>query len=267
LPVSDTEVVMPASAAQAVEAFADGSGVTVFAGGTILMPQIAAGRHRGRGRTLMLERAGLDGISGNGTSTIGAMTRLSALAASELEPLATAAADVADLEVRAQATIGGNLCASPGVESPRGDLQAPLLAMGARVHSAGASGERTEPVEDFLASSDSEPRLVLAIEVDRPRRAAYVSQRRAHAHSYAVMSVACVETADSVRVAAGGVGPRGVRLHAVERALADGAAPVDAAAEALDELEPRDDALASAWYRRAVLPTLVTRALERMQGG
>jgi carbon-monoxide dehydrogenase medium subunit len=258
---------MPASAAQAVEVFGDGRAVTVFAGGTILMPEIASGRHRGRGRTLMLERAGLDGVSGDGTLTIGAMTRLSALAASDLEPLTTAAADVADLEVRAQATVGGNLCASPGAESPRGDLQAPLLAMGARVRSAGAGGERTEPVEEFLASSDGEPRLVLAIEVDRPRRAAYISQRRPHAHSYAVMSVACAETAGSVRVAAGGVGPRGVRLHAVERALADRASSAEAAAKALDELEPRDDALASAWYRRTVLPTLVTRALEQMQGG
>ena len=267
MPVNDTEVVMPASAAQAVQAFADGRGVTVFAGGTILMPEIAYGRYPRRGRTLMLERAGLDVISGDGTLTIGAMTRLSALAASDLEPLATAAGDVADLEVRAQATVGGNLCDSPGAESPRGDLQSPLLAVGARVRSAGASGERTEPVEDFLASSDDEPRLVLAIEVDRPRRAAYVSQRRAHAHSYAVMSVACAETADSVRVAAGGVGPRGMRLHAVERALADGAPPAEAAAKALEDVEPRDDALASAWYRRTVLPILVTRALEQMQGG
>jgi CO/xanthine dehydrogenase FAD-binding subunit len=29
----------------------------------------------------------------------------------------------------------------------------------------------------------------------------------------------------------------------------------------LDDVEPRDDALASAWYRRQVLPTLVERVL------
>jgi CO/xanthine dehydrogenase FAD-binding subunit len=146
-------------------------------------------------------------------------------------------------------------------------LQAPLLAVGARVRSAGASGGRTEPVEDFLASTDREPRLVLAIEVDRPLRAAHLSQRRPHAHSYAVMSVACAESADSVRVAASGVGPRAVRLQGVERALADGASPAEAAAKALDGVQPRDDALASAWYRQTVLPTLITRALDQMQGG
>lgn len=263
---SETEVLMPPSAAQAVEAFADGSGVTVFAGGTILMPEIAHGRFPGGGRTLMLERAGLDQIGGDGTVRIGAMTRLTALAGWGLEPLSAAAGGVADIEVRAQATVGGNLCARPGPESPRGDLQVPLLVVGARIRSAGAGGERTEPVEEFLARAERDPRLVLEIEVDRPRRAAFVSQRRPHGHSYAVMSVACAETADGVRVAAGGVAPRAVRLRGVEQALADGATPTEAAARARDEVEPPDDALASAWYRRTVLPTLIGRALERLQG-
>lgn len=250
---------MPASMAQAVEGFGDGHGVTVFSGGTVLMPAVVAGRYPRGGRTLLLTRAGMDGIGGNGTVTIGAMTTLTALADSGVEPLAAAAADIADLEVRAQATVGGNLCA-------RGDLQAPLLAAGARVRSAGATGERTESVEDFLANA-GEPRLVLAIDVDRPRRAAYLGQRRAHAHSYAVMSVACAETADGMRVAVGGLGSRGVRLQAVERALDGGASPAEAAANALEDYEAADDALASAWYRRSVLPTIVTRAIEQMRGG
>jgi CO/xanthine dehydrogenase FAD-binding subunit len=266
LRASDPEVISPQSAAQAVEAFGDGHGVTVFAGGTILMPEIAYGRYPRGGRTLLLERAGLDEIGGAGTVTIGAMVRLTELAAFGLEPLASAARDVGDPEIRAQATVGGNLCAPSGAESPRGDIQPALLAVGARVRSARSGGERTDSVEDFLAG-DGEPRLVLAIEVDRPRRAVFLSQRRSHAHSYAVMSVACAETADSVRVAVSGVGPQAVRLPAVERALADGSPPVDAAAKALDDIEPQDDALASAWYRRSVLPTLVTRALEQLQGG
>ena len=81
------------------------------------------------------------------------------------------------------------------------------------------------------------------------------------------MTVACAETADGVRVAAGGVGPRAVRLEAVEHALADGSSSAEAATKAVGGTEPRDDALASAWYRRSVLPTLVTRALEQMGGG
>lgn len=261
---SDTGLSMPSSAAEAVEAFGDGRGVTVFAGGTILMPEASDGRYPRGGRTVMLERAGLDEISDGGRVRIGAMAKLSALAESDIEPLAAAAADVADHEVRAQATLGGNLCAPPGWESPRGDLQTALLAVGADVVCAGPSGERTESVDEFLAGD--EPRLVLSVEFDRPARAAYLSQRRPHAHSYAVMTVACAEAADGVRVAAGGVARRAVRLRGVEEALGAGASASDAAAKAADGLEPPDDALASSWYRKQVLPTLVRRALEQLKG-
>jgi CO/xanthine dehydrogenase FAD-binding subunit len=80
------------------------------------------------------------------------------------------------------------------------------------------------------------------------------------------MAVACAELADGVRVAAAGVAPRAVRLRAVERALADGAAAEQASAEALDGLEPEDDALASSWYRQEVLPVLVRRAITQLRG-
>ena len=264
---SDSEILSPTSAADAVQAFGDGRDVTVFGGGTILMPMIAYRRQPARGRTLMLARAGLDKIDVDGRVAIGAMTTLAALARSGVEPLAAAAGDVADAEIRGQATLGGNLCAPPSAQGPRGDLQAALLAGGAEVRCAAAGRERLEPIEEFLAGLDGEPRLVLGVELERPRRAAYLSQRRPHAHSYAVMAVACAESADGVRVAAAGVAPRAVRLRAVERALADGAAAERASAEALDGLEPRDDSLASSWYRREVLPVLVRRAITQLRGG
>src|SRR2546430_1987887 len=74
------------------------------------------------------------------------------------------------------------------------------------------------------------------------------------------------EVAGGGRVGIGGPGPCGVRCRSVGRALAGGASPADAAAAALDDVDPRDDALASAWYRRRVLPTLVTRALTELEG-
>ena len=265
--LSDTEILMPASADDAVDAFGDGRDVTVFAGGTILMPMLAYGRYPQTGRTLMLARAGLSGISENGTVTIGGMTTLAELAASGIEPLAAAARDVADAEIRGQATVGGNLCAPPSPENPRGDLQAALLAVDAKVRSATAGGELTEPVEEFLARAQSEARLVLAVEFARPRRAGWLSQRRPHAHCYAVMAVACAELEDGVRVAAAGVGPTAVRLRSVEETLAEGAAAEQAAGAAIDGLEPPDDALASSWYRREVLPVLIRRAIAQLQGG
>ena len=127
-------------------------------GGTIVMPDVTYGRLR-PSRVLMLAKSGLDQIvRANGVVTIGAAVPIAALEGGD-EPLASAAAHVGDIEIRAQATVAGNLCAGPGAESPRGDLQAPLIALGARVRSAGAGGERVEPIADFLGATAG--RLVL----------------------------------------------------------------------------------------------------------
>jgi CO/xanthine dehydrogenase FAD-binding subunit len=186
----------------------------------------------------------VDGIERtNGTVRIGAMTRIAELIDASPEPLATFARQVADYEIRGQATIGGNLCAAPGGTTPTGDLQAPLLALGARVRSVGAGGSRTDSIDDFLAAGP-DGRLVLEIEVDVPQRAASVAVRRPHAHAYTVLAVAAAETASGTRVAVLGAGPRAVLV---------------------DDADPQDDALASGWYRKQVLPALVERALEEMR--
>jgi carbon-monoxide dehydrogenase medium subunit len=258
-----TDVLVPTSAEDATAAFGDGSGLTVVAGGTIVMPDIMLGRLRPE-RTLYLGRAGLDRIErSGGTCRIGAATPVSALVDGAPEPLASFAAHVGDREVRGQATIGGNLCAPAAATFSRGDLQAPLLALDARIRSAGSTGERTDPIEDFLAAGP-DGRLVLEIEVDDPKRAASASVRRPHAHAYTILAVAAAETAAGIRVAIAGAGPRAVRAASVEQALAGGASFEDAGQKALDDVDPQDDALASASYRRQVLPALVGRALEAL---
>jgi CO/xanthine dehydrogenase FAD-binding subunit len=258
------DVVVPASRDEAVAAFGDGSGVTVLAGGTILMPELNYGRLRPE-RVVLLRDAGLAGIRSNGSKvTIGAMTTVAELEQAP-EPLATAARHVADHEIRAQATIGGNLCAPPG-ETPRGDLQAALIALGATVRSAGADGERTEPVEDFVAG-DRTGRLVLEVELEEPNAAAHASAGRPHAHAYTILAVCAAETASGVRVGITGAGRRGVRATSVEDALARGESTADAAQKALDDSELHDDALASAWYRQRLLPVIVQRALDDLGGG
>jgi carbon-monoxide dehydrogenase medium subunit len=255
-----TNVIVPTSAEEAVSAFGDGAGITVLAGGTTVVPAVRLGRLR-PDRALFLGKAGLDRIErGNGTVRIGAMTPVSALVAGAPEPLATFARHVADYEVRGQATIGGNLCVVPGGTTPTGDLQAPLLALDARVRSVGAGGERTESADDFLAAGPA-GRLVLEIEVDAPKRAAAAAVRRPHAHAYSVLAVAAAETANGIRVAIVGAGPRAVRATSVEKALAGGASAQEAAQKALDDAAPQDDALATGWYRAQVLPGLVERAL------
>src|SRR5436190_7961352 len=151
MPLADVDVLIPSSAEEALAAFGDGAGVTVAGGGTIVMPDLAAGRLRPT-KALLLSRAGLDGVTrSDGKVTIGATTPLSALEDGD-PPLAAAVRHLADPEIRGQATLAGNLCSVASADAPRRDLQAPLIVLGASVRSAGAGGEPTEPIEDFLAN-------------------------------------------------------------------------------------------------------------------
>jgi CO/xanthine dehydrogenase FAD-binding subunit len=256
----DQAVAIPRSRDEAISSFGAGDGVRVMGGGTILMPEFTAGRAHA-GRVLLLARAGLDQLHEEGGKLrIGATVPIDQLLGAP-EPLASAARGLGDAEIRAQATIGGNLCAGPGSGFPRGDLQAPLIALAATVRSAGAGGERAEPVEDFLAG-DRASRLVLEIEVDATRTGAWAALARPHAHSYTPLAVAASVAADGsdLRVAATGAGPHAVRLRAVESGGLDGDP-----ARALEDVTPGDDALASAWYRAKMLPVLVARALTELK--
>jgi aerobic carbon-monoxide dehydrogenase medium subunit len=262
--LEEAQVLVPTSRDEAVEAFGEGSDVTVLAGGTIVMPELNYGRLRPKS-VLLLQKAGLSGIRRDGSRlTIGAMTTVAELEQAP-EPLASAARLVADHEIRGQATLGGNLCAPPG-KTPRGDLQAALIALGATVRSAGRDGERSEPIDDFLAGGP-DGRLLLEVEAAEPQRAGFASVRRPHAHAYTVLAVCAAESADGIRVGVTGAGPRGLRALAVERAVAEGASSADAAEKVLDDAQPHDDALASAWYRRRLLPVIVRRALDDLEGG
>jgi CO/xanthine dehydrogenase FAD-binding subunit len=263
--LAEAQVIAPTSRAEAVDAFGDGSGVTVLGGGTILMPELNYGRLR-PDRVLLLQDAGLSGIARNGSSlTIGAMTTVSEL--EELpEPLGTAARNVADHEIRGQATLGGNLCAPAGGTTPRGDLQAALIALGAQVKTAGKGGERTEPVEDFVAAGP-DGRLFLEVAFDEPQRSGYAAAHRPHAHAYTILAVCAAETPAGVRIGLSGAGPSGRRARSVEEALAGGASAEEASQKVLDDADTHDDALASAWYRQRLLPILVQRALDDLGGG
>ena len=253
-----TEVLTAASEQEAVTAFGDGADLTVIGGGTIVVPDLTHRRLRPR-RVLLLANAGLAGVRREGGRiTVGAMTPVTELDGLPA-PLADAARHVADVEVRSQATIGGNLCAAPGLESPRGDLQAALIALDARVRSAGRGGEQTQDVEAFLAAGP-EDRLVLDVSFAEPDAGARAAVRRPHAHAYTIMAVCVARTAGGVRIGVSGAGPRASRCHAAEAAFADGGAEA-AAARVLDDVQPADDALASAWYRSKTLPVLVRRAL------
>ncbi len=192
------DVVIARSPAEALAAFGDGSAVTVIGGGTVVTPLFTHGVLWPQ-RVLMLHAAGLGTIMDGASLEIGGAATLAAVAEVAPEPLASAAR-IPDYEIRGQATAGGNIMIG-------GDLQAALVALGANVHSAGAGGQRVEPVEAFLAAPAG--RLVLGIEVPRPRAGAFVQQRRRHSHTHPVLTVAVARRGDGVvHVAVGSLAER-----------------------------------------------------------
>ena len=149
-------------------------------------------------------------------------------------PLGPCAANIADVEIRGAATVGGNVCAGGGFEAPRGDLQGALIAVGATVRSAGEGGISEDPLEDFLSKRDA--RLVLDVSYEEPAAGAFACLDRPHTHDYTTLAVSGAKLADgTVRLAVTGAGSHGQRLASAEGGDADAA---------LQDVTPHDDALA-----------------------
>jgi aerobic carbon-monoxide dehydrogenase medium subunit len=258
-----TEVLVPTSADEAVAQFGDGAGVTVIGGGTIVVPEITYGRLQ-PARALLLGRAGLDTLqTDRSTVTVGAalpVARLTELA-EDATALAQCALEVADYEIRRQATVGGNLCAGRGRDAPRGDLQGPFLALEASARSVGGDGEVSEPLQDFLAHREG--RLLLDVSFEKPAASAFAAIDYPHTHAYTVLAVTGVRRPDGkIRLAATGLAGTGRRLPSAEAQAGD---PEQAGAAAVGDVELADDALASAWYRQRTLPALVRRVLTELE--
>ena len=192
------------------------------------------------------------------------------LASRELAFLHPAARAVGGPAVRAQATVGGNLFAPP----PYGDLAVALLALDARVSVQSGYSPRDMPLDEFLHTRGAMGRsIVSGVEVARPRgersfRFLKVSKVRPKGVSLLTIAARLEDSAgrlSGVRVAYANMGPVPVRAAAVERALEGRRLerPVvgAAAAVAVDGCSPPTDAIASAWYRREVLPVHLSRLL------
>jgi carbon-monoxide dehydrogenase medium subunit len=232
------KVHVPESVDEAVALLGDG---TLIAGGTHVVPRAAPTES-----LVSLRRVGLAGIARDGaTITIGAATTL-AQVGREVDFLRAAIESIASPTIRNLATVGGNLF----VPQPHGDLAVCLLALDARVSIIDADGAREVGVHEAEG-------LVTAISFDVPERWFYTKAMRRRQNSASIVTVA----SDGTRIALGAVAPRPVRALAAEAALAEG--DIAKAAElSVEAADPFDDAFASAWYRRRVLPVHVRRALQ-----
>ena len=252
-----------------------GEGAVVIAGGTEVMPRVTT-RSTGVTRLVSLRRASLTGIEiHGGRARVGAATTLARFGRDErLTVLAPVVESIASPTIRNLATVGGNLF----VEQPYGDLAVALLALDAEVDVTGPTDTASRPVADLLQRGLGPREVATAVAFDVPEPGAwfYTKAMRRRQNSASIVTVAAVVAIEggavaSVRIALGGAGARPVRAVAAEAALAgrpfDRAHVEAAATAALDDASPFDDAYASAWYRRRVLPVHVRRALLREHAG
>jgi CO/xanthine dehydrogenase FAD-binding subunit len=205
----------------------------------------------------------------SGRVALGAgVTMAAILAERELVFLHPVARAVGSPAVREAATVGGNLFAP----SPYGDFAAVLLALDATVMLAGGYGQRELPLEEFLRRRDRGVSLVSSVSFKRPATEAFrfAKVTRIHPKGLSVLSIAAQLPLVSgrvvgARIAYGAMDRTPVRAKAAERALEgrslDAAAIVPALAVAADGTSPTDNAIASAWWRREILPVHLRRLL------
>jgi carbon-monoxide dehydrogenase medium subunit len=214
------------------------------------------------------ERGGVVSIS---AGTVMADLTASGLIQQRFPALAEAAVVVGSVQIRARATLAGNICNG----SPAADTAPPLLVYDATIVIAGPSGVRRISVDEFIVGPGKTAlergELVLAIELPLPDGAfgaAYTRLTRRRGTDLASITLCCgVDGDGNTRLAYGSVGPRAFLVLDDSGVLADPAVPIAEKAEPLDRMfrqaSPSPKSLrASPDYRLAMLRVLGARALE-----
>jgi CO/xanthine dehydrogenase FAD-binding subunit len=196
------------------------------------------------------------------------VTMAAILAERELAFLHPVARAVGGPAVREAATVGGNLFAP----SPYGDFAVALLALDTTVTLVGGYGQRELQLEELLGRRERGASLVSSVAFKRPAGEAFRFAKitRVHPKGLSVLSIAALLPLASGRVAGariayGAMDRTPIRAEAAERALEgrslDAAGIAPALAVAADGTSPSDDAIASAWWRREILPVHLRRLL------
>ncbi len=191
--------------------------------------------------------------------------------------LAEACRSVASYQLRTRATIAGNLCNA----SPAGDTIGASLLLGGVLKIHGVSGFRQQPLATFFLGPGKtvlQPGdIVTTIHYPLPAKGmagTYIKLGRNTWSDLSIVGVTALCFPDSTaasgyrfRVALASVAPVPLVVTAVEEYLA--AQPVSPAAFkqagrlAADASKPIDDVRGSARYRKAMVRSLTTKALEK----
>jgi CO/xanthine dehydrogenase FAD-binding subunit len=239
-----------------------GLDTAVLAGGQSLVPLLNLRLARPELVVDINGIAELDYIrAGDGALRIGALTRQVTLERSELVgrrwPLLQKAIRlVGHPQIRSRGTVGGSVAHA----DPAAELPAALVALGARFHLRSSGGDRALGASEFflgpLYTAREPDELLVEVEVpEQPEGAGSGFAEHARTHGdFATAGAAAVIAPGHAGVTLLGAGPAPVRAEAAERALAEGAAPSDAAALAAQDIDDE--------HRRALCTELARRAIE-----
>jgi len=190
----------------------------------------------------------------------------SRLVAAELPVLAHVAGQIGDPQVRHRGTIGGSMAHGDAAS----DLPALVLALGGTLVMSGPGETRVVEAAKFhlgFLETALAPDEILT-EIRLPKMGANgwgFEKLTKRAQDWAIVGAVAVRLngSGSVGVSLINVGSVPVRASAVEAAVAGGASPAEAAAQADAGLEVVGDVNASESFRRHLSRVLVRRALEQ----
>ena len=261
-----------------------GGEAKIYAGGahlTILMKQ---GLYQPKTLVNIKKIPALKGITFDPREglTIGALVthreiETSALVKEKLPVLAEAEKEVANIRVRHAGTVGGNLASG----EPLTDLSQIFIALDGAARIVGSEGSRTLPIEelfvDFYQTSLAEDEILTQVVIPPlPSRSGveyirFSSSSVVDKPSAGVAVRVSLEPNDGlcrlVRIVLGCVGATPVRARKAEALLTGNKVTPElaqaAGAVASEECNPISDLRGSERYKRAIVRTLVTRAMNK----
>ncbi len=271
----------PDTVKQATDLLAANKGARPLAGGTDLIVQLQSGRSAPAAIVDLKRIAALKEIREEaGYFAIGAAVpctslKKNAALLAERPGVVEAANLIGSVQVRNRATMAGNLCNA----SPAADSVPALVAAGATVIVAGASGEREVPVEQIPTgpgkTSLAEGEFVTEIRIPRQQKGGSDAYLRSIPRTE--MDIAVVGagvslvidssgTCTSARIAIGAAAPTVLLVEDAGKALVGSKLDDGAVAKAMEAVSaacnPIDDKRGTIAYRKAMAGVLAKRVIQ-----
>lgn len=280
------QYLQPTSLPEALELMRQlGPEARVVAGGTDVVVELSRGVKPASTLIDITRIEELRGIREEGEILIlGGLATHNAVIASPLVrrhalPLAQACIEIGAPQLRARATVAGNVVTA----SPANDTLTALLALDADLVLVSADGERVVPLREFstgyrqtVLRRDELIREIRLRQLAPAQRGLFLKLGLRRAQAISVIHLAVVldmggDVVTEARVALGCLAPTVVRARTVEAFLEgrplDTATVRDASRLARHDVSPIGDLRGSANYRLATLERLLGHALERIAAG